>query len=98
MCIEWKSFDTSGREDGQIKEEYSLNKPHKVEYDIGDTVSYKTYYDYYATFLYVPARLLGVLGSHTSPGQVTSASPKKQISRKVVDPSQTTIIRRSISQ
>ena len=38
---------TSWRDDGQIKEEYTLNKPHKVEYDIGDTVSYRKYYDYY---------------------------------------------------
>ena len=39
--------ETSWREDGQIKEEYTLNKPHKAEYDIGDTVSYRKYYDYY---------------------------------------------------
>ena len=39
--------DTSWRDDGQIEEEYTLNKPHKVEYDIGDTVSYSKYYEYY---------------------------------------------------
>ena len=37
----------SWRDDGQIRDVYILNKPHKVEYDIGDTISYKQSYEYY---------------------------------------------------
>ena len=38
---------TEWYEDGQVDEEYIINKPHKAKYEVGDIISYKTRFNYY---------------------------------------------------
>jgi antitoxin component YwqK of YwqJK toxin-antitoxin module len=38
---------TNWYEDGQVDEEYIINKPHKAKYEVGDIISYKTKFNYY---------------------------------------------------